>query len=149
MHHRFLGKYFRKKCVLFTRQDGSRIRWRLMVSAVIVCYVFYWTLCKNLYRKDFLNRIFSFTFRRIRKLINIYSTSTNTELQQRSVEYTSLFGSHDSMRLVWSELFLFSKISSSSQKLLTGDDIWTILLHISDKLQRNHSYWYFWAELDC
>ena len=32
-------------------------------------------------------------------MINIYGTSTNTELQQRSVEYTALFSSkHEGMR---------------------------------------------------
>ena len=41
-----------------------------------------------------------FCYRQIRKLINIYGTSTNIELQQRSVEYTSLFAKHDSMRWV-------------------------------------------------
>jgi AP-1 complex subunit gamma-1 len=34
----------------------------------------------------------------IRKLVNMYGTSTNIEMQQRSVEYTALFGKHDSMR---------------------------------------------------
>lgn len=37
-------------------------------------------------------------FRRLQKLLRLYNTSTNTELQQRSVEYDHLFQSGDSVR---------------------------------------------------
>lgn len=39
-----------------------------------------------------------FFCRRIRKIISIYSTSTNIELQQRSVEYSALFKGPDTVR---------------------------------------------------
>jgi AP-1 complex subunit gamma-1 len=45
-----------------------------------------------------LSTRFNNTIPRIKKLICIYGTSTNTELQQRSVEYNSLLGSQSSMR---------------------------------------------------
>ena len=45
-----------------------------------------------------LSTRFTQTTLRIRKLINIHGTSTNTELQQRSVEFTALFSKHDTMR---------------------------------------------------
>ena len=41
---------------------------------------------------------FFLCFRRLQKLLRLYNTSTNTELQQRSVEYDSLFRSGDSIR---------------------------------------------------
>ena len=56
--------------------------------------------------------------RRIRKLINIYGTSTNVELQQRSVEYTSLFQKHDSMRYVPMSAFFLIRSDLNLQNTL-------------------------------
>jgi len=69
-----------------------------------------------------LSTRFSSSISRIRKLINIYSTSTNTELQQRSVEYTSLFGSHDSMRTgLLERMPLIEKNKPANPGLANGD----------------------------
>ncbi len=55
-----------------------------------------------------LSTRFTQTTLRIRKLINIHGTSTNTELQQRSVEFTALFSKHDTMRYVIMKQFLLN-----------------------------------------
>jgi len=43
--------------------------------------------------------VLSLLFRLIRRLISLYATSMNIELQQRSIEFSALFRSQEQIRL--------------------------------------------------
>jgi AP-1 complex subunit gamma-1 len=57
----------------------------------------------------------------IRRLINLYSTSLNVELQQRSIEYTALFKAQDAIRIGLLERMPVLEKSSGGLGLSNGD----------------------------
>jgi AP-1 complex subunit gamma-1 len=57
----------------------------------------------------------------IRKLISLYSTSLNVELQQRSIEYSALFRSQEAIRIGLLERMPILEKSPSSAALANGD----------------------------
>jgi len=68
-----------------------------------------------------LSTRFHRTQQQIRRLINLYSTSINVELQQRSVEYTALFKGQDTIRIGLLERMPVLEKSSGGLGLSNGD----------------------------
>jgi len=68
-----------------------------------------------------LSTRFTQTMSQIRLLINTYCTSTNAELQQRSVEYTTLFSKHDGMRAGLLERMPLIEKSRSTERMTNGN----------------------------